>query len=540
MGTRRTRGAVVAALAAAGAAVLSSCAVPGMLLTAPTPAPAAAPVVAGPAAPPVALEPFYTQVLAWGPCLPLADGDRERELFGAPGVECARLTVPLDYDEPGGRTAEIGVLRARWTGERGEGDRRIGSLVLNPGGPGGSGMDLAASFAAQGAAGVFDIVGFDPRGVGKSTPTIDCTTDAEWDALRAESAREVVAEGPAAAEEQARQDAERCVQRSGGADVLAHSGTRDVARDMDVLRAALGDEKLTYLGYSYGTRIGSTYAEMFPGNVRAMVLDGAVDPTQTAAESALAQMAGFQGAFDAYAAACTQHDGCPLGADRSRTTAAFQGLTRPLLDHPAPVADGRTLSYGDAVTAVIASLYNPAAWPDLTKGLVALRAGDGTPLMAEADRYYGRGPDGHYGNDQEALMVVNCVDGDRMTDRAQRADLQRRAAQVAPFADPGLPVGDGALDTCAMLPVTPTSQPHLPHAEGLPPTLVISTTGDPATPYRAGVDLAAALGARLITVEGTRHTAALQGNSCVDSAVGAYLVKLRVPSEDPHCRFADG
>jgi pimeloyl-ACP methyl ester carboxylesterase len=518
-------------VAAAGATVLSSCALPGMLLTAPTPVPAARPA---PVTPPTELQPFYTQVLAWGPCLPLADDDRERELFGTPGVECARMTVPLDYATPQGRTAEIAVLRAT-----GRSENHIGSLVVNPGGPGGSGVDMAAAFAAGGAAGVFDIVGFDPRGVGKSTPTIDCTTDAEWDAARAESPRAVLAEGTAGIEERARQEAEKCVRRSGGADVLANSGTRDVARDLDVLRAALGEEKLTYLGYSYGTRIGATYAEMFPQNVRAMVLDGAVDPRETTAESAIAQRAGFQGAFDAYAADCTRQADCPLGTDPARATAEYQALTRPLIDTPAPVADGRSLAYGDATIAVIASLYHPTSWPDLTKALAALRAGDGTLLMAEADRYYGRGADGHYTNDQEALMVVNCVDGDRMTDRAQRAELARRAAEVAPFADPGLSVGDGALDTCAMLPVTPTSQPHLPRAEGLPPTLVISTTGDPATPYQAGVDLAGALGARLLTVEGTQHTAALQGNSCVDSAVGGYLVNLTVPQEGLHCRFAD-
>ncbi|MCE3555606.1 alpha/beta hydrolase [Pseudonocardia sp. RS11V-5] len=536
MGTRRTRGArraVVAVLAAAGAAVLSSCAIPGMLLTAPTPVPAPVPVVAAPATPPAALEPFYTQVLAWGPCLPLADDDHERELFATPGLQCARLTVPLDYTKPDGRTAEIAVLRMP------AGHDRIGALVLNPGGPGGSGVDLAAAFAKGGGGGPFDIVGFDPRGVGKSTPAIDCTTDAEWDAVRAEPPRQALAEGTAATEDKARQMAEHCVQRSGGADVLANAGTRDVARDLDVLRAALGDQKLTYLGYSYGTRIGATYAEMFPGNVRAMVLDGAVDPRQTRAEASIAQMAGFQKAFDAYAADCTRHDGCPLGADPARTTAEFQALTRPLVDHPVAVSDGRTLSYSDAVIAVVASLYDPAEWPDLSKALVALRAGDGTALMTAADRYYDRRPNGSYRNDQEALMVVNCVDGDRMTDRAQRVELERRTAEVAPFADSGLPAGDGALDTCAMLPVTPTSQPHLPHAEGLPPTMVISTTGDPATPYQAGVDLAAALGSRLVTVEGTRHTAALQGNSCVDSAVVGYLVNLTVPQQDLHCRFAD-
>ncbi|GAA4697960.1 alpha/beta hydrolase [Pseudonocardia yuanmonensis] len=517
----------LAVAAVAGAAVLSSCALPGMLLAAPvaTPAPASGEVPAG-------LTRYYTQVLAWGPCLPFADEAGEQELFGQPGLECARMTVPLDYAAPEGRTAEIAVLRA------GGGQARLGSLVLNPGGPGGSGMEMAAAYASL-SDGPFDIVGFDPRGVGSSTPAIDCTTDAEWDAQRAESERDLVAAGPAAAEERARLQMERCVERSGGLDVLATSGTRDVARDLDVLRAALGDEKLNYLGFSYGTRIGSTYAELFPQNVRAMVLDGAVDPTETTAESTVAQMAGFQGAFDAYAAACTQQADCPLGTDPSRATAEFQALTRPLLDRQAPVADGRSLSYGDATTAVIASLYSPVSWPGLTAGLAALRAGDGTPLMQVADAYLGRGADGRYGNETEARMIINCLDGDRITDPAQGLEIARQARSAAPFIDPGLPLVEGARDTCALLPVTPTSEPHLPQVEGLPTTMVISTTGDPATPYQAGVDLAAALGARLVTVEGTRHGAAFGGNECVDTAVVDYLVNLALPAEGVRCVFPD-
>jgi pimeloyl-ACP methyl ester carboxylesterase len=531
VGTRRrgrsgrvggVRGAALAVAAAAGAAVLSSCAFPAVLLAAPTAAPAPAPD---------GLRQYYTQVLAWGPCLPFADDDAERELLGRPGVECARLTVPLDYAKPEGRSAQIAVLRAPG------GEQRIGSLVLNPGGPGGSGVEMAAGLAPTLSGGAFDIVGFDPRGVGASTPAIDCLTDAEWDAQRAESVRDLLAAGTAATEERARQQADHCVQRSGGVDVLANAGTRDVARDLDVLRATLGDEKLTYLGFSYGTRIGAAYAEMFPQNVRAMVLDGAVDPAQTTAESAIAQMAGFQGAFDTYAAHCTQQADCPLGTDPSRTTAEFQALTRPLLDRPAPVADGRTLSYPDAVTAVIASLYNPAGWPELTAGLAALRIGDGTSLMQTADGYYGRRADGGYANDQEALGIVNCLDGDRTTDRAQSAELMRRATEAAPFADPGLPI-EGALDTCALLPVEPTSAPHLPQVEGLPMTVVVSTTGDPATPYQAGVNLASALGARLVTVEGTRHTAVLR-NDCVDTAVVDYLMNLTPPAEGLRCTFPD-
>lgn len=512
----RSRRTAAAALAVLASAALVSCAYPVAAL-------AVSPVTPGPAG----LGRFYDQQLGWGPCAPFAGDDAERTMFSVPGLDCAKLTVPLDYSEPDGRTAQVAVLRHRTT------QAKIGSLVVNPGGPGGSGIVLAASLGPALANGPFDVVGFDPRGVGASTPTIDCITDAEWDAMRADTSLDDSAAG-AAAEDRNERDAENCVERSGGPDVLANAGTRDVARDMDVLREALGDRQLTYLGFSYGTRIGSTYAEEFPHNVRAMVLDGAVDPTETSAEAGIAQMTGFQQAFEAYAANCARSADCPLGTDPAQTTAAFQALARPLLERPMPVrGDTRTLSYSDAVTAVIASLYSPASWPALTAGLAELRAGDGTTLMGIADGYYGRSPAGTYSNDQEALMVVNCADGDRITDRSVLADLADRARVAAPFADPGI-TSPVVLGTCAYLPVEPT-EPHMPQVQGLPPTLVVSTTGDPATPYQAGVDLAQALGARLVTVEGTQHTAALQGNDCVDMVVGNYLVNLTLPAEDVRC-----
>jgi pimeloyl-ACP methyl ester carboxylesterase len=317
--------------------------------------------------------------------------------------------------------------------------------------------------------------------------------------------------------------------------VLANVGTRDVVQDLDILRQALGDEKLTYLGCSYGTRIGSAYAEAFPQNVRALVLDGALDPTETTVDRTVKQNAGFQQAFEAYAADCAAQPNCPLGTDPAQATANFQALTRPLIDQPIPAEGGtRTLSYPDAVTGTIQALYLSDFWPVLSRGLSGLASGDGTFLLRLADVYNDRGQDGRYGNGIEAFVVISCVDEERITDRAEQAELIRRATEAAPFRDDGRGAV-AALDPCAFWPAPPTSEPHVPQVEGLAPTLTISVTGDPATPYQAGVELAEALGGSLLTVDGSQHTAALQGNACVDDIVSSYLVDLRVPAEGARC-----
>ncbi|GAA5138323.1 alpha/beta hydrolase [Pseudonocardia adelaidensis] len=489
-----------------------------------------------PQAPPPELSRFYDQQLSWGGCADYATSATDRATFDDPTLECARLEVPLDYNQPDGRTARIGVLRHRASGDR------IGSLVVNPGGPGASGMSLGATMSgrlAQSQLGQrFDVVGFDPRGVGASTPTIDCLNDAEWEVERADLDVDPSPQGVAQTEAENQQYAQRCTERSGGADVLANVGSRDVVRDMDILRQALGDEKLTYLGYSYGTRLGSAYAEAFPQNVRALVLDGALDPEQTTVQRTVDQNAGFQQAFDAFAADCAKQPNCPLGTDPARATATFQALTRPLMDRPA-AADGgaRTLSYPDAVTGTIQALYLSDFWPLLNRGLSSLAAGDGTILLRLADMYNDRGQDGHYGNGIEAFIVISCVDEERITDRAEQGELIRRSNEAAPFRDDGRGVV-AALDPCAFWPAPPTSEPHVPQVQGLPPTLTVSVTGDPATPYQAGVDLSKALGGSLLTVDGAQHTVALQGNRCVDDIVSGYLVDLRTPPDGARCSLA--
>ncbi|WP_300013099.1 alpha/beta hydrolase [Pseudonocardia sp.] len=487
---------------------------------------------AGGAVPPPGLESFYDQQPAWGPCAPFAVGDGDGEAFADPALDCATVTVPLDYSDPEGETARIGMLRKRATGDP------IGSLLVNPGGPGASGMSfgpaLAQAMAGTPLAERFDLIAFDPRGVGASEPTIDCETDDERDEERADLDVDGSPAGVAVAEADSREFVDRCVERV-GVDVLANVGTRDVVRDIDIMRAALGDEQLTFLGYSYGTFIGAKYAEAFPGRVRALVLDGAVDPSQSAVEGAVAQSAGFQLAFDAFAADCAAQPSCPLGRDPARASQRFQELVRPLYDAPAPVGDGRTLGYSDAVTGTVQALYSEQLWEVLQLGLIELTIGRGRILMLLADQYESRAEDGSYDNSLEAFPVIRCVDEERVTDPAVYLEIDTRTREVGPFRDDGRGPS-AARPPCAFWPVPPTTEPALPQVDGLAPVLVVSVTGDPATPYEAGVRLAELLGGRLLSVQGSLHTVALtSGVPCVDEAVTRYLVDLQLPAAGADC-----
>jgi pimeloyl-ACP methyl ester carboxylesterase len=514
---------VVAAVLAAVALLVGACAqaIPGT----------AVPDVAASAPP--GLETFYAQRLAWGPCGDYAATDEDRAIYADPGLQCARLQVPLDYAQPAGRTASIAVLRHAAPAS----PDRIGSLVINPGGPGASGIQTAAYLSQSLASGEvgrrFDIVGFDPRGVGRSEPAIRCLTGPERDADRRDDDTDASPAGVAQTEGEERQTVDACATRT-GADVLATVGTRDVARDMDVLRAALGDTRLSYLGFSYGTRIGSTYAEQFPGGVRAMVLDGALDPDQDPTAELIEQGRGFQGAFDAFARDCTTRPNCPLGQDPSRTTAAYQALTRPLIATPLPLPDGRVLSYADAQQGTINALYVESYWPRLVNALRGLRVGQGAQLMTLADEYYERNPDGSYASSQDAFEAIRCVDDPRVTDPVLSAQRAQAYNQAAPFLDSGRGAS-GARDSCAFWPVPPTSSPHVPQVPGLTPPLVVSTTGDPATPYAAGVELARALGGSLLTKIGDEHTASFQNSPCVDDIVTRYLVNPVPPPPNRTC-----
>ncbi|MGW3471341.1 alpha/beta hydrolase [Saccharopolyspora sp. NPDC000995] len=488
----------------------------------------------GPVGPvPAGLERFYGQALSWGPCGPYATTDSDRDAYQKAGLECARLEVPMDYAGPQGQTINLGLLRKPATGP----GQRIGSLVVNPGGPGASGMSTAASLASSVSDSElgqrFDLVGFDPRGVGASEPAVHCLTGPERDAERLDSDADTSPAGVAQTEQEERDYVAKCAERT-GLKMLANVGTREVARDIDVLRSALGDEKLNYVGYSYGTLIGSEYAETFPTNVRTMVLDGAIDPRQSTVDQLVAQGAGFQRAFNDFAAWCAKRQRCALGTDPSRAVVAFQQLTRPLVDHPVPAGGGRELSYKDASMAAIQALYAPSLWENLDSGLAELRQGSGRTLLALADKYYSRDGGGQYSNTSDAFDAVHCVDDQRVEDPNIVREADRRYREAAPFLDNGHPPS-AARDKCAFWPVPATGETTEPEVGALPPTLVISTTGDPATPYQAGVRLAKALHGRLLTFEGTQHTVFLQGVSCVDEATTKYLVGLTLPPEGKRC-----
>lgn len=485
--------------------------------------------------PAAGLKRFYDQKLNFASCKGYATTATEEKLYVDP-FECGRLEVPLDYNNPQGKTMQIAVLRLPARGERGQG---IGSLVINPGGPGGSGMYVAV-LSALGLKDSpvlqrFDMVGFDPRGVGASTPAISCFTDKEND--RGENQTTLLGTSGEWSANDTRKLMEKCANGSGGKNVLAAVGTRNAARDMDVLRAALGDKKLTFAGQSYGTRLGAVYAEMFPQNVRAMVFDSVIDPRQSSAERRLSLHAGFQRSFDLMAKFCAKKPDCPLGTDPKQSTAMFQKLFQPLIDAPVPASSGRTLNFFQGTSGVGAGLYVAEAWPRIIDGIAQLkneRRGD--KLLAITDDFYGRDPNGKWNNFIEANFAINCNDEQRRTPK-QEASLRRKIFDVNPFLDTGRPTEGVTRDACEFWPSEPTlGFPYAQNVQGLPDTLILSITGDPATPYKAGTSLAESIGGTVFTVEGERHTVALEGiNPCVNKIFADYLINLKLPADKERC-----
>ena len=476
--------------------------------------------------------PKLGQPVKWGPC-----HSRGPAVKLPAGALCGKLAVPVDYNHLDRDVVDAGD--ASFSGHRSQ----VGSLVINPGGPGESGIEAAVSVVQSLSKRVrerFDLVGFDPRGVGSSRPAVWCNSDADNDRLRTEPNVDYSPAGVAHIEDETKQFVGRCVAKM-GKNFLRNIGTANVARDLDAIRAALGDAKLTYLGYSYGTRIGSAYAEAYPQNVRAMILDGAVDPNADPIEADLRQAKGFQDAFNDYAADCAKKPTCPLGTDpakpsmstiawstrwSTRTTRCSAGRRPPMT---------RGLSYSDAIVGTIMALYSPTLWHHLTDGLTELIDHRGDTLLALADMYMRRDSHGHYTNATDARVAINCVDQPPIKDRAKVIDEDRRSREIAPFMSYGKFTGDAPLGTCAFWPVPPTTKPHAVSAPGLAPTVVVSTTHDPATPYKAGVDLANQLRGSLLTFDGTQHTVVFQGDSCIDDYATAYLIAGTTPPSGAKC-----
>ena len=463
------------------------------------------------------LRPFYSQVLEWEPC-----GD---------GLGCATAKAPLDWEDPGDGEVELALVRHVATGER------IGSLLVNPGGPGGSGYDFVADSldyaVGQPLQERFDVVGFDPRGVGRSSD-VACYDAAEMDdylygIVPAERGSDewIDLVGAAAAD-----FGKACSEQTG--DLLAHVDTVSAARDLDLLRAVLGDEQLNYLGYSYGTFLGATYADLYPEKVGRLVLDGALDPAASNAEVNEVQAVGFEHALHAYLENCLTGTECPFEGSADDAMAEVGRLLASVDASPLRGSDGRMVGADTLLTAIIYPLYSEESWPYLDQMFESVMFGEADVALSFADAYNGRGDDGTYlDNSTEAFRAINCLDYTYQSDvAAMRADAAAIAA-AAPVIGPYFGYGDLG---CVNWPYQSDRVRAPITASGAAPILVVGTTGDPATPYEWAVALADQLDSGvLVTYDGEGHTAYNKSNACVNDVVERYLIDGTVPESDPRC-----
>lgn len=442
--------------------------------------------------------------------------------------ECGRTEMPISYDEPRGAMLPLFLVRAVAAGQT----DRIGSLVVNPGGPGGSGADAAIGLALTLPPEVlarFDVVGFDPRGVGLSTP-VECIPDELKERMVAAEPRPATAEQLDDALALTREIADGCADEYG--DALGTFNTVDTARDMNRLREALGDEQLTYLGYSYGTTLGSTYAELFPDKVRALVLDAAVDPDTDERTDAENSAAAFEAGFDAFAANCVSLiAGCPLGAEPRQFVEALLTQTETTPVPSAKEGETRVATPGIVLTAVQAALYDTGTWPQLTQALAAAQLGDSTGLFSLADGYSGRLEDGTYSNLFDANIAINCADTDEEFSEREVRELAAQWDATYPLFGAGSAT---SLYTCTVWQAERTPLPER-DAEGSAPILVVGNEGDPVTPLPGAQDMAQQLeGGVLLIWQGAGHTA-YPKTECITTAVNQYLIDLTPPMDGLAC-----
>ncbi|MHC6595052.1 alpha/beta hydrolase [Arthrobacter sp. C152] len=506
------------AVRAAGAMVLAMVLASCSLLNGGDKTPEAATAKADPsivASAPSGLEKFYSQEVVWQPC----EGE----------FQCAKVTVPLDYANPAGDTIQVAALRAPSTG------KKTGTLLVNPGGPGASGYDFvkdaAGTHFSQGVRSTYDLVGFDPRGVKRSAP-VTCMTDAERDAARAKTYALETDAGLAAALADNKAIADQCAAQTGP--VLGHIDTVSAAKDLDVLRAVVNDTKLNYLGYSYGTFLGSTYASLFPDNVGRMVLDGALDPSISNEDLTSGQARAFEKAIRSYVASCQKQGKCPLGGDVDSGVQQIQDLINAVRQTPRTAKDGRQVNATMFVSGLITPLYNDESWPALTQALEAAMNGDVSLVLRLADIGADRGSDGKYtSNSTLAFNAVNCLDYPMVSDPAGMRAEEQRLEQDSPtfgyfFAYGGV--------NCADWPYKNLRTPAPVDYSGDSPIVVVGTTGDPATPVDWAASLRKQLGnASLLTWRGEGHTAYGRANSCLEDAVDGYLVSGKVPADNTVC-----
>lgn len=459
----------------------------------------------------------------------LAFGRCTDQLASLAGLECATLTVPIDPGLPDAGTLDLAVARFPSTGDA---DERIGSLVINPGGPGGSGIEYltnAASLFPSSLTDRFDLVSFDPRGVAASTP-VHCVTDEVKEESLTGDLTPDGDEGTQRVVDEQREFLEGCESRSG--EMIEHMSTADVAADLDLLRQALGDEQLSYIGFSYGTSIGAVYATLFPERVRAFVLDGSVSPTADREAQLVAQAQGFDRTFANFVAACDADVRCAIGPDSAGVIEA----TRAQLES-APVVAGtgsgsRELGADLFDLAIATALYDTSLWGTLATSIADIDDGGAAALLTLVDRQTGRQPDGSFDNSSDSKTMVTCADSSERPSVQDAADASERiAASATSFGE----LTASGTFTCLDWPMATNPLPAIT-GSGSAPVLVVGTIGDPATPYEWSEQMSAALeGSVLLTYEGDGHTAFLRGGSCIEDAVVDYLVDLVLPAPGTRC-----
>lgn len=509
------RALAVSLVASLVVAVAGACTDEGPTPVAPTVDASDVPAATTP--PEAGLAPFYAQRLSWAPCS---------------SYECADLRVPVDYAQPGGTAITVRVLRVKARNQ----SRRVGSLVVNPGGPGGSGVDYAAAADRIVGAQVrtyFDVVGFDPRGVARSAP-IDCLGDSQLDAFLG---TDPTPDDPGEEQQllrQAKAMASGCAAKS--AELLPHLSTVDAAKDMDVLRAALGDAQLNYLGKSYGTFLGSTYAGLFPKRVGRFVLDGVVPPDLSSAELSEGQARGFELATRAYVQDCVAGGDCVLGDSVEAGVQWIRSFLKAVDSSPLPTGDAKVprLNEAWASLGLAQALYDQGSWGILTDALTEARSGSGAALMSLASAYAQRDRGGSYdGNLLEVIYAVNCLDRPDGSNLATYKQYARDFAKSAPTWGPLL--AWGALP-CGVWPAKGGAGPRPISAEGSTTIVVVGTTRDPATIYEWSKRLRDQLSnAVLVSLDGDGHTAYRRGSDCIDRAIDAFYVQGTVPKDNLTC-----
>ncbi|MFC7850895.1 alpha/beta hydrolase [Arthrobacter sp. NPDC057388] len=467
------------------------------------------------AAAPEELKSFYSQKIVWQPC--------EDKL------QCAKVKVPVDYAKPDGDTIELAAVKIASTGNK------QGSLLVNPGGPGASGYDFVRdagnSHFSETVRANYDLVGFDPRGVKRSAP-VTCLSDKERDEARAKIYTPETDAGLATLLADNKAIAAKCSDQTGP--VLGHIDTVSAAKDLDVLRAVLNDAKLNYIGFSYGTFLGSTYASLFPDSVGRMVLDGAIDPSLSAEDLTIGQARAFEKALRAYVEHCLGEEGCPLSGTVDDGLQQIRDLITSVTQTPRTAKDGRLVGGNTFVNGIVVPLYANESWPALTQAIDTAMKGDVSQMLRLADLGADRSPNGKYtSNTTFAFGAINCLDYPMSSDPAAMRAEEQRLREASPTLGYFFAYG-GA--NCANWPYKNTRTPAAVKYTGSAPIVVVGTTGDPATPVEWASELRKQLGnASLLTFKGEGHTAYGRSNTCISGAVDKYLVDGKQPADNTVC-----